>query len=795
MLRRIFLFLLFVGFWISSYGQDNVPDRLESLFQNQLTIFPQEKIHLHTDKPYYISGEKIWFRAYVADAATHVPHSVSRYVYVELINPLDSVVVRVKIRPEEEAYFGHIPIPDKAPEGNYTLRAYTAFMRNMDEDYFFIKTIHIGDTKAGAIDTPTESFFPDFDVSFYPEGGSLMLGTACRIAFKATNSKGQATEVSGAIYNQNNIQVNTFESDRLGMGRFSFIAQKGETYYALCANDKGKSKRFDLPAALDHGYALSVDPYKEHFYVSLLRPAECTQNEELYLLAHVRGIVYYAGLWDNVKNLAVIPKEMFPSGVLHLILFNAMLQPVSERLVFIKNDDQAQVISQADATHFMPRSLVKNRVTITHADGLPLAGSFSVAVTSDREVQPDSTSNILTQLLLTSDLRGNIEHPAFYFLDTPESALALDRLMLTQGWRRYHIEGLGRGDFIRPTWPLEIGPEISGTVKSLLLGRPVRDAEVDAVSLIRTYSNSTQTDKDGRFYLAVGELPDSTEFIVSAVPKTGMTGMDLTLDKETFPERSVVVAPPADVAPSRFVQYAQKVELQYLIEGDSQATLLPEAVVTAERPPPHRTSRLYNSSSYTMTEERLEKFYTADIYQMIARLPGVLVAGKTISIPREVGTTNPNPLVLVNDMPVDIASLDVINVHDVAQIDLLVGPATAIFGMVGGSGVIAIFTKDGTNVREIASQSFHIKTIMPLGYQQPIEFYAPKYPTDAQRNSLKPDLRTTIHWEPVVQTDDSGAASFEFYTADDETSYTVVIEGLAYDGTIIRKEEKLWQQE
>jgi len=78
-----------------------------------------------------------------------------------------------------------------------------------------------------------------------------------------------------------------------------------------------------------------------------------------------------------------------------------------------------------------------------------------------------------------------------------------------------------------------------------------------------------------------------------------------------------------------------------------------------------------------------------------------------------------------------------------------------------------------------------------LGYQQPVEFYAPKYDTPEKRSTQAIDLRTTIHWQPVVQTDRSGVASFDFYTADESASYTVIIEGLADDGTIIRQESRL----
>ena len=67
---------------ISSALHDKNGQELVSLFHNQLAVFPQEKIYLHTDKPYYLSGERIWFRAHLANAATHIPEPVSRYVYV-----------------------------------------------------------------------------------------------------------------------------------------------------------------------------------------------------------------------------------------------------------------------------------------------------------------------------------------------------------------------------------------------------------------------------------------------------------------------------------------------------------------------------------------------------------------------------------------------------------------------------------------------------------------------------------------------------------------------------------------
>lgn len=97
-LRQFFILLLFVLGFSRISGQSISSDTILSRIGHQFSVYPQEKVYVHTDKADYIGGETIWMRAYVTDASTHIPVWRSRYVYVELINPFDSVVCRVKFR-------------------------------------------------------------------------------------------------------------------------------------------------------------------------------------------------------------------------------------------------------------------------------------------------------------------------------------------------------------------------------------------------------------------------------------------------------------------------------------------------------------------------------------------------------------------------------------------------------------------------------------------------------------------------------------------------------------------------
>jgi hypothetical protein len=800
-------------------------------------------------------------------------------VYVELLNPLDSVVTRVKIRPDEGAYYGYLLIPENVPEGDYTMRAYTAYMRNLDENLLFTKTVRIGDPQARAVHTETQFTFEsgrrekvyatsrfsdvgssaplipksvkvsvnsgkmmnvkvngdgtasinfnlpaasrkriillettaynnpyrqfiripapddDFDVSFYPEGGSLIHGAFGMIAFKAVKSNGQATNITGIVYDHTGTEIQKFETEHVGMGRFKLLAEKGKTYYAVCENSSGQSKRFDLPTAVERGYALSVSQVKERIFVTTLKPAEVAQNETLYLLAHTRGIVHFVRLWDNENNIIVVRKEQFPSGVLHLILFDAGLNPVSERLLFINNEERARVTYQHTQENFVRRSPVKNSVTLTDNEGKPLTGSFSVSVTSDREVFPDSTSNILTHLLLASDLRGHIENPAYYFQNNNTSLMALDLLMLTQGWRRYNIAELAHGRFSLPEFPVEAFPQISGTVKRVALGSPVEDIEVNLLSVQHNFVEVTRTDGNGRFYFRGIELPDSTGYIVKTEKREGLKGMNLILDRQTFPERTLFTVPSVQFDRFQFAKYADKAELKYTSENGERLIYLSELTITAEKKP-LRESAYYSSNFATsITEDDLKKIPGQDILLLLSQIPGITV-DHSFKFDREnrypVYIRQSVPILMVDDVTWDLKDIDQIPVSAIEQIDVFKDANP--FGMRGSGGAISIFTKRGGAVTDETSP-LHIRSIIPLGYQTPIEFYAPKYDTPQKQNAQTPDLRTTIHWQPVVQTDSSGIASFEFYTADEPTSYTVVIEGLTDEGSIIRQEGKLWREE
>ncbi len=864
-MRKPILFYLFLLFAVHLSGQDRVSDRFASLLAHQLKLFPQEKIYLHTDKPYYLSGEQVWFRAHLVDAALHTPVFASHYVYVELINPLDSVVRRLKIRQTDSIYRGRIALPPDLPEGDYMLRAYTHFMKNLDEHYWCNKNIHIGDPQASGIHIDTQFYFAsnqkvtaefrfthpalseavlpesvkvsvnggkqmtincdgnfasvtfdlssdrekrvilleiekgsriyrqfisvpvpedDFDVTFYPEGGTLLEGTFARVAFKALKSNGRSSEITGVVYEKEGKEVTRMKSDYSGMGMFGLFCEEGKAYYAICTNEKGESKQFDLPTACRDGYSLSVNQRRGNLHISVTQAVEAVQLDTLYLLAHTRGVVHCAEVLVEGKRDIHIPDNLFPSGVLQLLLLDSGLRPLSERLVFIYHNAQAIVGVRTDKENYTGRSLVNAEVTLTDGDQQPLTGNFSVSVTDDNEVKRDSCNNILVSLLLTSDLKGYIERPASYFDNPTASAKRLDLLMLTQGWRRYNIDALTAGTFSYPTVALELGGEISGTVKSALTGKASVGKQVTLFSTNRKYFDRTTTDENGNFCFFC-DLPDSTHFIVHADPRRGIRRIDI--NQEDYPGKTIPAIPQDKITRDVFALYAGKTEQKYTYEQGMRMVYLEAVTVSALRKP-QRESVYYSEPDYSIGEEYLDKFRPntmQDIYMLLSQVPGVRVSNEGVQIIGGVSfLLESSPLIFIDDFP---ASLEEVIPQHIAQIDVLKNGS--IFGVRGSGGAILFYTKDPKNLPP--REQPHVKLVTPLGYQVPVEFYSPKYDLPEAREKGIPDLRTTIHWEPSVKVDSTGKAAFCFYTADSETTYTCVIQGVTVDGKIIHQKAQI----
>ncbi|MDR0796000.1 MAG: carboxypeptidase-like regulatory domain-containing protein, partial [Tannerella sp.] len=733
-------------------------DQIVLHFDRQLSVFPQEKIHLHTDRDFYVPGEKIWFKAYVVDAHTHTSIDSSRYVYAELISPTDTLVSRVMIRPENNMYYGHLFLSEIVPEGNYTLRAYTRYMENLGDDYFFKKNIRIGNIKRESTNArKRESVRSDYEVSFFPEGGNLVEGVWNKVAFKALNRNGYAEMIAGTIVDETGAEITSVQTLHAGMGVFTHMPEQGKRHYLKCRNGNGLEKRFELPQANPRACALAISQNNNRISVGIRKSSQ-NPDSPLFLLAQCRGEALYFSEWDQKNEHVSFVKEGFPSGIIQFVLFDAQMNPVSERLVFNKNDDEANVDFQTNKASYEKREKVTVTLTsplsgIDNADlntsefqiqqaqraamQLTLSGHFSVSITDDADIAIDSTTTILSSLLLSSELKGYIENPAWYLKDNIQSTTALDYLMMTHGWRRYNIPEVIKGNTEVPEIPFQTGQQISGKVRGFLF-RPVAGSEVLIVAEEEGYGLTT-TDEKGIFMFQDFEYPDSASFMIQALSRRGSSNVELVLDEEPFPKlvhapQTPVIAIATNTAleegehtgsPIHTNAFIAKAEQRARYDEDMRVVQLGVIEVSAPRIDRKEERRLEfwanRSSDFTVRREEIERVFYSNTAQYLTFVPGVRVSPNPYEINEYtvfITGMNGSPLLLVDGM--EIESLSDISPVEVESIDILKIAGATMAGMRGAGGVISITTRTGGESNEIKKVNQTVYT--PLGYQKPVEF-------------------------------------------------------------------------
>lgn len=279
-----------------SNAQTTFVQKIQQQFAQYQSQAFTEKVYLHTDRNFYVAGEIIWFKAYIADGASGYLSDISKVAYIEIINRENKPVLQAKIAIGKGTGNGSFYIPVNMPSGNYRLRAYTNWMKNFDADFYFEKNITIVNTLRGTDLPPADSASAE-DLQFFPEGGNLIQDIPCRIAFRMTDHNGKGVEdYSGIIINEISDTVAHFVPLHAGIGSFVFTASTGHQYIAIVKGPGKIPLRKPLPKALLKGYSMHLSkPSPQKIMIEVkTEPGNTTGNDEVYLFAHTRGVVQLA---------------------------------------------------------------------------------------------------------------------------------------------------------------------------------------------------------------------------------------------------------------------------------------------------------------------------------------------------------------------------------------------------------------------------------------------------------------------------------------------------------------------
>ena len=354
--------------------------------RNRFCVTRRRRLHVHTDKDTYVAGDTIWLRARCVDAASHRPVAASRYVYAELRDESGALVRRIKILRRDSLYAGYLPVPTDAPDGDYTFSAYTRFMRNQGADYFFRKPLRIAAYRGAAGEVPKPRPRPatgDFAVTFHPEGGYLVPGRSCRVAFKALTDAGRSTAVEAVLRDDRGTTLDTVRTRRAGMGSFRMVPEAGRTYHAVCRTPSGAEKRFDLPVPNAAACVLQLEERDGFIAVNVLTAGSLPAR--LRLVVHCRGNRCYDGGWE--PGLLFRSSDL-PAGVVQWLLLDAAGNALSERLLFNEGADGVHVSLRAENPSPRRRERADFSVRLTDSAEPPARGVLGFGDGPQRRARP-----------------------------------------------------------------------------------------------------------------------------------------------------------------------------------------------------------------------------------------------------------------------------------------------------------------------------------------------------------------------------------------------------------------------
>ena len=793
--RKKLLLLVFFSVTVNFlFGQLHIDSLVNQLGEK----YPQEKIYLHFDKSYYSAGETIWFKAYLI--TDNLSSTLSKTVYAELLDDKGTVLQKKIMPVYESGAASNFDLPDTITNTHLYVRAYTSWMLNFDSTLLYLKPIQIIPTAAAQkkVAAPTVIY----SVTFFPEGGDMIENIESRVAFKANDQDGVPIFISGNIVTETGKKITAFTAVHDGMGYFSITPAAGEKYKAVWKDKKGTAHETLLPNAKTQGVVLSVTNTTDTLRYTLKRPDNPDENFTSYtVVAQMQQqMVYNAKVKMNVKKEVTAPilTQNFPDGVLQLTIFNAAQVPVAERLAFINHNNFSFVTD----LHAVEQNITSHGHNTLQVDvGDTILSNLSIAVT-DAGTNPvtGNEESIFSNLLLTSDLKGYVYNPAYYFSSDEDSVKQnLDLVLMTNGWRRFKWEALLAQQWPKLTFPIDNYLSIKGNIYGL---SKTQLTNKELIGYIKTKSNtgnflSIPVTTDGQFRLTGIYLFDTAKLYYQI---NGDKDKKLTsVATFSFKSEMVTAAPPKtnllsslffNIKPdsSSLQKNIKQAALQRsLFESSKAKTLEVVKVVGRVKSLQQKLEEQYTSGffaggdgyTFATEDDPFAKSATSVLEYLRGKVAGLQIASDGQSASWRGSQTS----IFLNELNSDINMLGTVSMNDVALIKVFRPP---FFGASGGGagGAIAIYTKKGGG-NNAAVKGLDFTNI--YGYSAIKEFYMPDY--EKTNTPDVPDYRSTIYWNPFLILDKkTRRIKIPFYNTDNCKKMRVVIEGINKLGQLTREE-------
>ena len=818
------------------------------------SIFPQEKVYLQFDNTSYYSGEAIWFKAYVVNATT-LQRAQSRVLYVDLISPTGVVLKQQKLKLVGGQADGVISLLDGAtsqarekrgviglPSGFYEVRAYTNYMLNFSQDAIFSRVFAVYELpktdgeyyteqpviklyKPEVADPrPKTESLSKINCSFYPEGGHLIMGKPCRVAFKVTDNTGFGVDAEGVL-DDAGVRFSTVHD---GMGSFVITPTNRRNTVTLTVG--GRTHSFMLPQPEQKGVSLTVSKSgKDSISIGIDCSADIA-GKTLGMALTCRGEIVDFCTIETGPDRTVTVRSMagVPEGVCRINIFDTSGALYASRSVY--NSSQSlrtpQLEVQSDKDNYAPFDKVNLMFNLKDGMGKPLRDRFCLSVRDVRGQSNALTDDLRTSMLLSSDLKGMIETPSWYFdTDAPERDTALDLLMLVQGWERYDWQTITGQKEFNEKFRIEKSLTFNGWIMNSSGKKPMEGVEVLAAlmptdkRLTETYNY--KTDSSGYFGFDIGvDFYDKAKMSIDAhADRKSLIGPSarIKLDRSMTPD--IRAYQPQELVFTGIDNSKRKNNVQKAddglptVIGEDTGLLLPDVDIEEDR----MYIDYFTFTSFDVVKDvelELDKgdystdmlgyliekgyFVVLDDEAEIALINGFTpffylhdshkcYTGGIYEHPSEIDTKDIRSIIAF-DRPMYLSNIldqcpllrNTPQYQSIMQ-DVLVGDSTGTRSLSERLLLIDVMMKEEHELStraEIFNINKRVTTID--GYSRPYEFYAPEYPNGPVLGDV--DYRRTLYWNPNVITDSIGNAQVEFYNSSITRHFNISAAGMTSSG-------------
>ena len=759
-------------------AQNNELSSIQSSIESYNSKHLPEKIYLHTDKSVYLNNEICWFKIYDMDGFFHTPLTLNKVAYIELLDENKKAVLQEKVGLKNATGNGSLQLPSTIPSGKYTLIAYTNWMKNFDPAFFFTKTITVINTQ-NINEHQNASPKLNYNINIYPESGQMLGGTLNKIAFSIRDSYGKGINTKGKVLNSKGDSICSYNTLINGIGSFSFSPIEKESYKMVVETPNGIIEKSIAPIT-QNGYSLHVENINNE-QVQIDINHSNVNDKTAYLIIHCRGNIKKAIQLNLAEQKNSLPIQLsdLGEGINTITLFNEIKKPVAERLFFKYPSIEKNQVKIESAVY---KNRTKVNLTINTNASNPYDGS--IAVYKIDSLQNLDEMNIQNYVLLSADLTGKIEAPQTYFDPANQHRMiAMDNLMLTNGWRRFTQEDIEN----KSNSTFNYLPEIGGSlIKGKILNKGTQTPSKETAGFLSVPSKNTVfksaiSDNNGNVVFQFQEFNNNGQIIVFADSVKNIKNK-IEIDNP-FIGKNIPIGTYAPIDISKLPQneiktWHRDIQIQnYYTPQYATQFSANQQDTNAFYYTPDRTYYLDDYARFNTLEEVIREYVT----------PVTLVKEKGkyqlyVYDDAYKQFFEQSPLVLLDG--VVIKDIDKFLEYDPLKIRKLEVVSRVYFsGNLAYNGVINFTTYTGKlDAFELDPNAVVLDY---KGLQSKRIFNAPVYENELQIESRMPDFRNLLYWKTDATIGKNN--TYSFFTSDLKGNYIISIQGVNKNGNMINE--------